>query len=348
MVCYQKGADRRICKNTGAAPAQGADLPAGGLPVEDQCFESTDLAETENFLVKAYTAMRVGGRDEFATTRIDRRWLGSVSIDELSFGFDMQFNVRPLNKVLIGRVHSGQIESRFANVRDVFGPGDVVLIAPPDEAYAGQVCGASYDATMFDTDQLNRVATPALGHKSAGVQLTGHRPTSKEAAERLRGFVQYLRDGVLNDPECRGSELVASTAVMHLASLVMDAFPTNAELEPTGVDRLDGSKAALLRKAIAFIDDTAHSDISIVDIARHISMTPRGVQYLFRRELNCTPMEYARRVRLHHAHSELVSATPETATVSAIASRWGFAHKGRFARHYREAYGKSPHLSLRE
>jgi AraC-like DNA-binding protein len=313
--------------------------------VEDLHFDSTDLAETEEFLVKAYTTMRIGGRSDGARTRIDRRWVGPVSMDTLSFGFDMQFNVRPLNKILIGRVHSGRIESRFADVRDIFGPGDVRLIAPPDQPYAGQVCHATYDATMFDTDQLNRVASPASGVNGADVKLTGHRPVSKEAGERLSGLIGYLRDSVLTDPDCRRSPLVASTATMHLASVVLDTFPTNAQVETTVADRQSG-RAILLRKAIAFIDDAAHTDISIVDIARHVNMTPRGVQYMFRRELDCTPMEYTRRVRLDHARRELVAASSDTSTVAQIAARWGFAHKGRFARSYRQAYGESPHETL--
>lgn len=314
-----------------------------GLPVEDLHFDSTDLAETEEFLSKAYTTMRIGGRSDDARTRLDRRWLGSVSMDTLSIGFDMQFNVRPLNKVLIGRVHSGQIESRFANVRDVFGPGDVTLIAPPDQPYAGQVCHATYDTTMFETDHLSRVAFPAT--KGTEVKLTGHRPVSQEAGERLNALISYLRDSVTADPHCRRSPLVASTAAMHLASVVLETFPNNTQVE-TATTQHQGVRAAVLRRAIAFIDDSAHTDISIVDIARHVNMTPRGVQYMFRRELDCTPMEYTRRVRLDHAHQELVAATADTSTVAQIATRWGFAHKGRFARNYRQAYGTSPHETL--
>lgn len=311
--------------------------------MENLHFDSTDLAETEEFLSRAYTTMRIGGRSEDARTRLERRWLGPVSMDTLSIGFEMQFNVRPLNKVLIGRVHSGRIESRFANVRDVFGPGDVTLIAPPDQPYAGQVCHATYDTTMFATDHLSRVAFPAA--KGTEVRLTGHRPVSKDAAERLNGLISYLHASVMTDPDCLRSPLVASTAAMHLASVVLETFPNNAQ-DDIAASQHQGVKAAVLRRAIAFIDDSAHSDISIVDIARHVNMTPRGVQYMFRRELDCTPMEYARRIRLDRAHRELVAATADTSTVAQIATRWGFAHKGRFARSYRQSYGKSPHETL--
>lgn len=313
--------------------------------MEDLHFDSTDLAATEEFLVKAYTKMRIGGHGDGARTRVQRRWLGSVSIDNLSVTFDMQLNARPLDKLMIGRVHSGSIESRFAGVRDTLNPGEVGLLALPDEAYAGQVSRCTYEAVMLDTQELDRVATAAPDSRSSAVQITDRRPVSKAAGERLSGFVDYLRGSVLTDPDCRRSELVTSTATMHLASIVLHTFPTNAQLDVAGADR-HGAKAVLLRKAIAYIDDTAHLDISIVDIARHVNMTPRGVQYMFRRELGCTPMEYVRRVRLDHSHRDLVASGPDVATVSQIATRWGFAHKGRFAQHYRLAYGESPHETL--
>ncbi|MFG2603554.1 helix-turn-helix domain-containing protein [Streptomyces sp. NPDC048514] len=60
-----------------------------------------------------------------------------------------------------------------------------------------------------------------------------------------------------------------------------------------------------------------------------------------------TPLAHLRRVRLAHAHHDLVAADPGTGiTVTAIAARWGFHHPGRFAAVYREAYRRSPHETL--
>ncbi|MFC9283954.1 helix-turn-helix domain-containing protein [Streptomyces collinus] len=51
-----------------------------------------------------------------------------------------------------------------------------------------------------------------------------------------------------------------------------------------------------------------------------------------------------RRVRLAHAHHDLVAADPDDGTtVTGIAARWGFHHAGRFAAEYRETYGRAPH-----
>jgi transcriptional regulator GlxA family with amidase domain len=102
-----------------------------------------------------------------------------------------------------------------------------------------------------------------------------------------------------------------------------------------------------LRRAIAFIDDNAHLDIQLTDIAAAIGVTPRAVQYIFRRYLGTTPLEYLRRVRLYRAHHDLQAADPAVATVMEIAGRWQFSHPGRFSMAYKEAFGTPPSRTLR-
>ena len=52
----------------------------------------------------------------------------------------------------------------------------------------------------------------------------------------------------------------------------------------------------LLRRAVAFIHANVQSDIGLSDIAAAVGVTPRSVQYMFRRHLGTTPLEYLRSV----------------------------------------------------
>jgi len=42
------------------------------------------------------------------------------------------------------------------------------------------------------------------------------------------------------------------------------------------------------------------------------------------------------------AHHDLIAASPDSQTVTAIAYRWGFSNASRFATRYQEAYGVRP------
>ena len=105
--------------------------------------------------------------------------------------------------------------------------------------------------------------------------------------------------------------------------------------------------APLLRLAIDYIHDNCARDIGMADIATAINVTPRSVQYMFRRHLDTTPMTHIYvRFAWRAAHRDLLAADPSRDTVAAIATRWGFAHTGRFSQTYRAEFGESPSVTL--
>jgi transcriptional regulator GlxA family with amidase domain len=129
-------------------------------------------------------------------------------------------------------------------------------------------------------------------------------------------------------------------AVWDLGGRVTDGVVLNAAAT-------SAAQPQTLRRAIAFIHDNAHRDIGVSEIAAAIGVTPRSVQYTFRRHLGTTPLEYLRRVRLDRAHRDLQKADPAVDTVMQIAGRWRFSHPGRFSIEYKQAFGTPPSATLR-
>jgi AraC-like DNA-binding protein len=312
--------------------------------MESLTFDSSDLDVTEDFLSRAYARMSIAsGTPGSNRARIRRTGISSVSVDELALDFEMTYSVTPLGRICLCVVHEGTVRDHgFQGVEDSFGPGDVVLFAPPDLPYRGRICQARYTITMLDPALLAQVA----GDGSRPVRLTGHRPRSAATARHLRQTITHLRDGVLSDPEIADQPLVAATAAQHLAASVLAAFPNTAVDEPAAAERTDG-RPAVLRRALAYIDDHADQPVTVADIAAAAHVTVRALQYAFRRHLGTTPLAQLRRVRLTHAHHELVAADPGSGvTVTEIAARWGFHHPGRFASLYRDTYRRAPHETL--
>ncbi|MEU9591637.1 helix-turn-helix transcriptional regulator [Streptomyces sp. NPDC048219] len=311
-------------------------------------FDSQDLAETEDFLCQAYARMSIGSSTpKDSRARIRRDAMPSVSVDELDLGFEMSYAVTPLGRICLCTVHEGTVRDHvFQGVRDDFGPGDTVLFAPPDLPYAGRICTARYNITMLDSSLLDQVAATGPARVTQPVRLTGHRPYSPAAARRLKSTIVHLRDGVLADPAAVAEPLITSTSGQLLAAAVLSAFPNTARTDPTAQDRTD-AHSATLRRAVAHIEDHAHEPLTVADIAAAAHVTVRALQYAFRRHLGTTPLGHLRRVRLAQVHRDLRAADPADARVRDIAARWGFAHPGRFATLYRDAYGTSPSNTLR-
>ncbi|MBT2501032.1 AraC family transcriptional regulator [Curtobacterium sp. ISL-83] len=104
---------------------------------------------------------------------------------------------------------------------------------------------------------------------------------------------------------------------------------------------------AHLRAAVDFIHEHTADSLTVSDIALAADLSVRGLQESFQRSLGRTPMNYLRQVRLRRAHADLLTADPETTSVAAVASRWGFTHLGRFSSEYRKQFGDYPKRTLR-
>jgi transcriptional regulator GlxA family with amidase domain len=154
-----------------------------------------------------------------------------------------------------------------------------------------------------------------------------------------------VKDCVLLHDEA-ATPLILGHCSRLLAAVTIATFPNSMVPEPAPCDHTD-SGSVLLRRAIDYMEANASSDIALGDIAAAVHVTPRAVQYMFRRHLDTTPLQYLRRLRLDYAHRDLLTAERPEQTVTQIAARWGFAHTGRFAVQYRQTFGQSPHETLR-
>lgn len=312
-------------------------------------FESHELARTEEFLSTHYAPMRIGSTTRRSPARIARAAAGSLSVDRLDLGFAMSYDVAPLGKVCLCDITSGAVEDHSVegwSTRESFGAGEVFAFAPPDRPYTGRINRARYSITMFDSGLLDQVASPARDQEP--VRLLGHRAVTTAAGARLRHAIDHLDRYVLADPVVSGDNpLLVATASRYLAACVLAAFPHTGLTDPTATDRRD-ARSSTVRRAVAYIEAHADTDISPAHIAAAAHVTLRALQHAFRRHLDTTPMAYLRGVRLAGARRDLLAADPsDGTTVTAVAAHWGFLHQGRFGVTYRRAYGESPGQTLR-
>jgi TolB-like protein/tetratricopeptide (TPR) repeat protein len=102
-----------------------------------------------------------------------------------------------------------------------------------------------------------------------------------------------------------------------------------------------------VRKAIAYIRTSLQDTICLGDITQHCGVAERTLNRHFRIFLNCSPMEYLRRLRLAAARELLLTGIP-TLTVTEVSNKFNFNHFGRFADYYRRYYGEAPAITLQK
>lgn len=240
-------------------------------------------------------------------------------------------------------ITSGGDEYSIAHGRTVLDTSQPFL--SPEEGLAARWETHDARVLMLTTAKVERVARSACGDDSFALARTGTSPISRERAEYWNTVVRGFRRTVAAAPEAFDSPLVAEAAFHQLATAFLHVFPTNwlerAEHSPTA-----RSSSVAVRRAIEFMRAHPGEPITMQEVADAACISTRGLHYAFRRDTGEAPSSYLRRLRMEGARTDLVSSDG-TATVAAVARRWGFRHVSRFAQAYRGAYGENPTETLR-
>src|SRR5882757_5095126 len=294
-------------------------------------FSTTDPERTIDYLSRTYRTdlqvSRAGRGHLFRHSRADG---GSFALDEVRLPLHLDLRQEPLGALVVVRIDSGRMERECGGVSERFLTGDVFVDAEPSLPATLRLLGVETQTTVLDIGVLAQVAASSPARGAGPIRLTSFQPRSALAGLQWQRTVTFLRE-VLENTDASAQPLIRGSAARMLAATVLTTFPNTAIVDPTAQDRRDATSATV-RRAIAFIEECAHTDISVADIAAAAKVSIRAVQFAFRRHLDTTPAAYLRTVRLDRAHHDLLTTNPSRGdTVTTIAARWGFYHQSRFA-----------------
>lgn len=305
-------------------------------------FETTDVSAARRELARLYETSEFTAQGEHPYMRIKQDALGPVRLDRLSFGMRCDVDGSPLRNLYLGHVTRGNVSYRHDGGSARFGTGDVFLAAQPGAPFLASIDRADLEYTVLDRGLVAEAAATA-DLPARPVRFTADQPATHRDTELWLSTCRFVRDTLASAPERQ--PLLTGPAARLLAATVLAVFPNDGLSDHTEENRRDACPATV-RRAVSFIDDNAHRDITPADIAAAACVSTRALQLAFRRHLECTPTAYLRRVRLENARRQLTAADPERETVTAVAYRWGFPSPSRFAAYYRHAYGTHPSQTL--
>lgn len=93
------------------------------------------------------------------------------------------------------------------------------------------------------------------------------------------------------------------------------------------------------RRLESYILDSLHEDLSLIDLARIVELSPRHFSGLFREAFGVAPHQYVVRSRLAEGARMLESQNPDIAEISL---RVGFSSQSHFTAAFRRAFGVTP------
>ena len=197
-------------------------------------------------------------------------------------------------------------------------------------------------SVRLDIDKLETQCARWLGHPLEQPLRFALRPFSDELEQIWRRTLAYLwssEHGGL--PLSRAAKAAFDE---YLLTLLLHHHPHNYSEEMAETDSTP--VPGMVRRAERYMADNADTPVTVSDVAAHLGLSLRSLQAGFRRWRNTTPSAHLRRVRLQLVRDELKRSGAET-NVTAIATRHGFVHLGRFSAQYQAAFGEPPSATLR-
>jgi AraC-like DNA-binding protein len=316
-----------------------------GVHPQRTACTTADPAAAAAFFHSAWgTQGRIGGLHPDRPIQMSRMTLGDACVTDADLPSALELETGSWPRYVVTQLKAGSLQIGANSRAERCTAGDVVLAARPGRPCWAQTVDAEVSVAALAPEALFQITGDPEADGRPAVRFTSGRPRSPAAAAQWQTTVEYVTATLPSMLSAEDVALVAGGAIRLLATTLLHVFP-NTYADAERVERPE-VPAPLLRLAIDYIHDNCARDIGMADVATAINVTPRSVQYMFRRHLDTTPNAYLRQVRLARTHRDLLAADPSRDTVATIATRWGFAHTGRFSQTYRAEFGESPSVTL--
>jgi AraC family ethanolamine operon transcriptional activator len=204
---------------------------------------------------------------------------------------------------------------------------------------------------IFEDTFLRRIAA-RVKHPLAERQIPGHpisTATEIGKAQSLRSSVESVLAGLEHRSAGRAlREAKNSRLAEHLADALLDTLAAGDtfDLEESGDSLTATQKLRLVQRCVEYAR-TQSFEVTIPELCALTGKSRRTLEYAFLECAGTSPGNYLRLCRLRKVHLALANAEPGAASVTRVATQWGFFDLGAFAGSYRRAFGELPSQTLR-
>jgi AraC-like DNA-binding protein len=204
---------------------------------------------------------------------------------------------------------------------------------------------SSYRAAMsLPIEDLTSVASAMIGSELTPPRypmLITPPPAAMATLQRLHAAAGHLAEQapeiIANPDAARGLEQALIEAMVECLD----------NRDHRGRSLAQGQHAVVMRRFRRVIEENPEQPLYIPEICKAIRVSERTLRTCCEEHLGMGPKRYLLLRRMHFARRALRRATPGGATVTEIATRFGFWQLGRFAVEYQSLFGETPSATLR-
>ncbi|WP_369215275.1 helix-turn-helix transcriptional regulator [Streptomyces flavofungini] len=275
--------------------------------------------------------------------------LRGVTLGVLQFGADLRMRFGELGAYhvdipLSGAMawHQGRVDPLLATVDEaaVFQPGRSTVL----DRWSGdcRLLAVKIERTALEAQLEHLLDAPVR----LPLRLRPAMDISRGPGRSWVRLVQMAAADARTSQGLTGQELVADR--LHEALLIGLLLAADHPYREELARPVRPSRPAPVKRAIDAMEAHPEHPFTVSALAEIAGVGIRRLQQGFRQHVGMSPTDYLLQARLARVHEELRAKEPGQVTVTDVAFRWGFTHRGRFAAAYRQRYGVTPSTTLSE
>jgi len=303
-------------------------------------FDDPDAYQTAIRDVQAETV--VTGRGAFCA------YLAAIRLDRLA----LQRGKETLSRVAYSALDPGRFGVVFTTSAGPpayisgleLSPGEVIVHGARSEGH-----NRSSGACQWGSIALTHETIAAAGQALIGCELVAPPSTHRiKPPQQLLSELLNLHEAVEHLARS-APEMLANTEIVRALdqSLMRVLILCLSEGQALEAGSAHWRHAAALRRLEDFLGANSDRTLYAAELCAVAAVSDRTLRTLCHEHLGMGPTRYLWLRRLHMARRALRRADPATASVTAIATNFGFWELGRFAVAYRSLFGEPPSATLR-
>jgi AraC-like DNA-binding protein len=309
---------------------------------------SVDLEEARDSVARIYCPHKLAfaGPSRTVALRHHHARLATTSVNYMDYGGDLLIEPGYLERFFLFMAPlSGSVQLNPGTTREVTAtPGSAVLANPTDYTRIAWSADCRQIVLTIDRAAVERcLATLLQRNLREPLLFRGAIDGSDDKAASLWRSIRFL----VQELDAPGSALLDKTTASYfentLVSMFLRSWSNNySEALSAGENRIAPRH---VRRVEEYIAENAHLPIRLETLVEVSGVSATALFEGFRRFRQTTPMNALRDYRMQRAHEDIENGAPG-ASVTSIATRWGFYHLGRFAADYKSRFGISPSEAL--
>ena len=205
---------------------------------------------------------------------------------------------------------------------------------------SGLACYCSMSLSIDDMAGIGEAMANVDSTPPRNLTLVTPPPVAMARLQRLHAAAADLAE---KSPEIIANPCAARGLEQALIEAMIDCLASGEAHENT---LARAQHAIVMRRFRRVVEEDPEQPLYIPEICKAIGISSRTLQACCHEHLGMGPKHYLLLRRMHLARRALRHATPDTSSVTEIATRYGFWQLGRFAVEYQSLFGESPSATL--